>query len=130
MEQIESQLNAEIAVPNVRAQLHSFYWPEAGEKLVQDREEYYVSRYVEHSVAAGQSAVQIRADGSRTLYATGPLGVHPPQFPVRIRMPSGWHELFMCVFQPTFFEETTGFHSHWRTEELGKLCTRDSASRN
>ncbi len=63
MKQIESQLTAEIAVPNVRAQLHSFYWPEAGEKFVQDREEYYVSRYVEHAAPDGDDADGIPLPG-------------------------------------------------------------------
>lgn len=112
MDQIDWEISAEIAAPNVRAQIRHYHWPTENDILV-DRHEYYVSQWLGAGLSFGGSDVR-----NTESVTPGSCGILPPGVPVRLRMPVGWQEGFMCVIEPAYFERTTDLRGRWNDQAV------------
>jgi AraC family transcriptional regulator len=112
------QVEAEVRTPVVHVQINSIQWPERGELIVLDRDEYVLTQRL-----CPDPAIWLDADDLHTLGPSGTLQLKPPRFPIRVRLSPGWQRTCVCAFDPAFVERTTDIAGDWDDDVIGLCCS-------
>jgi len=107
------QIDAEIAGSHVRTQLRSYHWSRAEETLVKFAE-YQFGRTLPSQSGPFQASLW-NSNGVRSL---GELSLVPSELPIVIHQTPGRRRLFVCVYEPHYFEDITGLERGRGEEEL------------